>query len=381
MSKHEVAARQLGISTLNTRKSSFLWKISNVDLLKYKFGRLITPLPSGKIDKDYEIQSSLVKEIIVSPTFSASPDDLKWCLVMFCDKYHVSFEFRSKDSKYFTIDANISISILKHQGKITKHCCIKQCQDVISSRSGFLFQLIAISTLFSTSYHIMNRELQILCEYELIPDYGKNEIIPVENQVLTFENQDSINRSIVNTLTKQWTDREFCDYELIAPCGRKLSAHKLILSARSPVFSAMLKSGMIENRDNFVKIEDINYEALEEMLRFMYSGKLKNLEPKTIGGIVAAAEKYQIYNLKDVCKEFLQKHLCVDNAIDTLRICKTYSMTDLESHVNAFIRPNAKMIYCSNALIGVGKKQKCDDEADMYFKLICAEAEKIQPNN
>lgn len=42
---------------------------------------------------------------------------------------------------------------------------------------------------------------------------------------------------------------------------------------------------MKEKLDNFVKVEGIGYEALEEMLRFIYSGRVEKLDHNVIDGI------------------------------------------------------------------------------------------------
>lgn len=68
---------------------------------------------------------------------------------------------------------------------------------------------------------------------------------------------------------KQFTDFEFVIGDLIFP------AHKGIVAARSPVFSAMFKADMIESRTQQVVIEDIEPSIFEEFLYFLYTGQLK----------------------------------------------------------------------------------------------------------
>ena len=60
------------------------------------------------------------------------------------------------------------------------------------------------------------------------------------------------------------------DVTLVA--GRKeLKAHKLILSARSPVFARMFQHNTRESITNTVTITDITAEVLEAMLQFIYT--------------------------------------------------------------------------------------------------------------
>lgn len=367
-----ITASQFGISLVNIRKSSFLWQISNFTHLKRKFGSTISENQNGSLS---------VKDVIESPTFSASSEDFKWRLVMFCLKFNtytndinkICFEFRSKDSRCsIPVDVIFSVALLKKNGdfsfKRENNTFIQYFENTSSSfhlRSmtgrGFLLHFISIDSLFEPSNgYLKDDELYILCEYKVISDHESN-------QTITLNSQDLKNRvKILETLEKQWDEQKYCDFELVAPCGRKLYAHKFILSARSPVFSVMLTSDMKEKHENSVKIENIRYEALEEILRFMYSGKVKKLNHEIVSDVLFAADYYQISHLKDVCKEFLLKKLNIENAELTFKLCKAYCIADLQPIVNSFVKSNAKIIFFSSGL------QKLDDETDDFVKIVQA---------
>lgn len=50
---------------------------------------------------------------------------------------------------------------------------------------------------------------------------------------------------------------------------KKICAHKIILSARSPVFAAMFAIGT----NNIVNIVDADYDVFKAMVQFIYTGK------------------------------------------------------------------------------------------------------------
>ena len=57
--------------------------------------------------------------------------------------------------------------------------------------------------------------------------------------------------------------------DLLIECdGEKITAHRCILSARSPVFRAMLESEMVEGRDNIIKIQDATAEVMKQLGSF-----------------------------------------------------------------------------------------------------------------
>jgi hypothetical protein len=57
--------------------------------------------------------------------------------------------------------------------------------------------------------------------------------------------------------------------------GRQFPAHKNILAARSEIFDAMFKHPMKkQSTNNQIKIEDTGPEVFEQLLRFIYTGRV-----------------------------------------------------------------------------------------------------------
>jgi len=85
-------------------------------------------------------------------------------------------------------------------------------------------------------------------------------------------------------------------------------AHRSILAARSPVFAAMLNSGLEEARSGQVQINDTDPESFALFLRFLYVGELEdNEEEAVISGLMkkklfALADKYQVETLMKICQ-------------------------------------------------------------------------------
>ena len=72
--------------------------------------------------------------------------------------------------------------------------------------------------------------------------------------------------------------------------AKQFCAHKAVLCKRSPVFAAMFTTEMREASENVVKITDIAPVVFEQMLQFMYTGKLEKLK-KYAGDLYKAADK------------------------------------------------------------------------------------------
>lgn len=134
--------------------------------------------------------------------------------------------------------------------------------------------------------------------------------------------------------------REGSDIVLMVD-DKKLNAHKSVLLARSPVFAAMFASDMAEKRESKISITDITYEALCEMLRFMYTGRVPEKEQVTVD-LLLAADKYDLKGLRAACEEVLcwKEHL-VETAAEVLVLADGLGTLKLKKSIIDFIKLHA----------------------------------------
>jgi len=129
---------------------------------------------------------------------------------------------------------------------------------------------------------------------------------------------------------------------------QQFHAHKALLAARSPVFAAMFEHNMEETKQNRVDITDVDHEVLREMLRFIYTGKVNNME-KMAKELLAVADKYAVEQLKMMCAEGLRAKLSIKNAADVLILADLHTVEHLQAQTINFI--------CTRA-VAVMKKPK-----------------------
>ncbi|KAL5510493.1 hypothetical protein EMCRGX_G006049 [Ephydatia muelleri] len=118
--------------------------------------------------------------------------------------------------------------------------------------------------------------------------------------------------------------------------NHEFKAHKAVLAARSPVFSAMFEHEMEESRKNRVEISDLDQEVMQEMLAYIYTGKAPNLK-KMANSLLSAADKYALDRLKVMCEEALCANLNIENVSDTLVLADLHSATQLKAMCIDFI--------------------------------------------
>ncbi|XP_055347925.1 BTB/POZ domain-containing protein 2-like [Paramacrobiotus metropolitanus] len=106
------------------------------------------------------------------------------------------------------------------------------------------------------------------------------------------------------------------------------SVHKFVLSLGSDVFHTMFNGGLAESGDRAIDIPEILPEAFANMLTFLYT--------RTLGGELTAdnvfetmycADKYNLPLLMELCQQFINSHLNIDNCLVFWKKAK-HSMLD-----------------------------------------------------
>ncbi|XP_065207910.1 speckle-type POZ protein-like B [Planococcus citri] len=125
----------------------------------------------------------------------------------------------------------------------------------------------------------------------------------------------TISNNLPKGLERLLHNQTFVDVTFVVG-GKNFGVHRSILAARSPVFEAMFKHDLQENRLNKVNISDIRSEVFEEFLLFMYTDKTPNREIVT--ELFVVADKYQVEGLQELCEEIILEELSAENAINLL---------------------------------------------------------------
>jgi speckle-type POZ protein len=151
-------------------------------------------------------------------------------------------------------------------------------------------------------YELGDLERNILKVYSLVQIQS---IPTVDTPDIPFES----NGLLINQLQKLFDGMEYSDL-VINVHGREFPAHKAILVTRSEVFAAMFRHSTKENLTNRIEIEDMEPEVFQELLRFIYTGRLSitTMEKLTVG-LLMAADKYMLKELVRECTVYLIDHM------------------------------------------------------------------------
>lgn len=143
-------------------------------------------------------------------------------------------------------------------------------------------------------------------------------------------------------LERSFRTEDFADVKVI--CGdRVFKCHQFMLAARSPVFRAMFQNDMTEASSKKVEIKDLSPDVVEDMLLFIYSGNTPNLS-QAPGELLAAAEKYQLDQLKALCEERLCNITDISNAVAHLVLGDMYQAVGLKRMALQFVVRNMSAV-------------------------------------
>jgi len=126
----------------------------------------------------------------------------------------------------------------------------------------------------------------------------------------------------------------------------EFTCHKSILAARSPVFAAMFQHDMAEQRENEVTITDLSHLVVKQMLEYMYSGNFK--DGSDTGALLAAADKYDLKELKAACEISLANNINFGNCLELVVLADTHSASGLKKSSLSFIVSNLSKIVSSS---------------------------------
>lgn len=181
----------------------------------------------------------------------------------------------------------------------------------------------------------------------------------------TSEKHPRITLTELNVLRRH---RELCDVVLNVG-GRKIFAHRVILSACSPYFRAMFCLELEESRQTEVTIRDIDENAMELLIDFCYTSHII-VEESNVQTLLPAACLLQLGEIQDICCEFLKRQLDPTNCLGIRAFADTHSCRELLRIADKFTQHNFQEVVTESEeflLLPVGQLVDiiCSDELNV----------------
>uniref|UniRef100_A0A671TKR6 Kelch-like family member 5 n=1 Tax=Sparus aurata TaxID=8175 RepID=A0A671TKR6_SPAAU len=128
--------------------------------------------------------------------------------------------------------------------------------------------------------------------------------------------------------------RQLCDVILVAG-ERRIPAHRLVLSSVSDYFAAMFTSDVREAKQEEVKMEGVDPDALWVLVQYAYTGRLE-LREDTIESLLSASCLLQLSSVVQACCSFLMKQLHPSNCLGIRSYADAQGCNDLQRAAHAY---------------------------------------------
>jgi hypothetical protein len=197
----------------------------------------------------------------------------------------------------------------------------------------------AIKSIYKETRVLLNNE-KICCSFKLVDheDYFLHgDIIKC---VLTIKNAKAVAISALPMQPNVRLAKEFSEICLntaeqpdplvdvtLYVEERKIYGHRLILSLASKYFRRMFSTNMAEANNKEVYLEDIDFNTMQSLLGFIYSGSIE--EEKITLKLLEAADRFEVMPLIDVCCQTLSKSINSENVAEIYETSYMHSMENL----------------------------------------------------
>ncbi|CAL1297905.1 unnamed protein product [Larinioides sclopetarius] len=276
----------------------------------------------------------------------SSPLHLNLSLKQNCDEEVFSIEmYEVKNLKHLYCE----ISMINSEGKIID-CSRNRIRNVtFVDKKCLLFQtFIRKSKLVQDQKRLLTNGSMIL-QFDLLLSFGVafNQIenyreessvinVAADNIETATSSQCHSSFSSKNILEHLWNEGTFSDITLRAGT-KSFPVHKNILSTRSIAFKSMFIKNETENRSNVVVLPDIDEITLRSLLLYIYTDVVEDLNFGNALELYQSADKYELTDLKKICRNCLMDNLSRSNIFKILSFSDIYKDSEMKEAAYEFI--------------------------------------------
>lgn len=131
----------------------------------------------------------------------------------------------------------------------------------------------------------------------------------------------------------------------------RISAHRCIMSAASPYFTAMFASNFNEAKQREVIIQDVNADDFEMLIEFCYSATI-HITNENAKRILQAAHCFQFAEVINACCQYLKGQLDPSTSLGIASLAEYLDLKDLYQSAMDFTHENfAAVSKCEEFLL------------------------------
>ena len=112
--------------------------------------------------------------------------------------------------------------------------------------------------------------------------------------------------------------------------GKEVKASKFVLAEISPVFEAMFTNDWKDSANSRMDIEDFDYPEVDALVRLIHGLEFISSNVELTIKLMLVADKYEVLELRDQCKEYVMNGLNEENVMDVLIVAHQLGFDDIQ---------------------------------------------------
>ena len=148
---------------------------------------------------------------------------------------------------------------------------------------------------------------------------------------------DVIQKNCLKDYANLYSSHSASDLTLVSSDGMEFPVHRLILSARAPVFTASLSDTPQKKSSGRCVVDSVDGKALNALLEFIYSGATGGAAGSA-ETLFAVANDFQLADLETACEKSLIACIQVASAARFLILADKYHSAELKSGVLEYLK-------------------------------------------
>lgn len=155
--------------------------------------------------------------------------------------------------------------------------------------------------------------------------------------------------------------------------------HRLVLSATSPYFRALLSGLPYETDKNVITIEGVTGQTLQALFEYCYIGKIGRIGENAVE-LLAAASRMDIAGVRELCDQHYRQALSLDTCLGTWQLAEKFNLQQLKLSAYAMVMESFRQLIRGSEFLRLNieglQRLLADDELfvhseeDIFYALV-----------
>lgn len=152
---------------------------------------------------------------------------------------------------------------------------------------------------------------------------------------------------------------KLCDITLIAGTnGKRVRAHRLVLSAASEYFSAMFTGNLRDSEESEITLVDVNGDVLQAVVNYCYTGTIE-IREDNVETLLSTACLMLLHEVVEACSRFLANQLHPSNCLGIAVFAEHQSCKSLLHQAEAYTSEHFMQVIKNQEFLQLNIEQMC----------------------